>query len=353
MRFPLQLATLVLSLALSEAAFGQGPLTPPGAPAPLFKTLAQVEPRTPISSLPITISVPGSYYLTTNLTVASGNAIAIVTNGVALDLNGFTISSTAPSGNFGTAILFNSGLSDLSVCNGFIRSGFTNNGANVYTGIGFAYGIHAGGASGTLNTRVVGVTVAGCQRIGIDLGLDSTLIESCLVRTIGGNGISASTVKNSMAIDCHGIGITADQVSDSRGECTVSDQGVLANRSAQNCYGFSKTGTGLYANTALNCYGYSVGSTGLYAISAQNCNGYSGSGIGLTGQTAANCFGTSTSGSGMVVQTAQNCYGSSSTGTGLSATIAMACVGNSTSGRDLQATIANSCSGTSNIISYK
>src|ERR1041384_2481496 len=250
MRFPLHLATLVLTLALSEAAFGQGQLTPPGAPAPLFKTLPQVEPRTPISSLPITINVPGSYYLTTNFTLAGGNAIIIVTNGVALDLNGFTISSTAPSGNFGTAILFNSGLSDLSVGNGFIRSGFTNNGTNVYTGIGFAYGIHAGGGSGPLNTRVVGVSVSGCQSIGIDLGSgDSTLIESCTVRTIGGNGMTASTVKSSVAMDCHGIGIAADQVSDSRGECTVSDYGVLANRAAHNCFGSSKSGYGLFANT--------------------------------------------------------------------------------------------------------
>ena len=31
---------------------GQGSLTPPGAPGETMKTLAQVEPRTPISSLP-------------------------------------------------------------------------------------------------------------------------------------------------------------------------------------------------------------------------------------------------------------------------------------------------------------
>jgi hypothetical protein len=32
--------------------------------------------------------------MTQNLAVSSGNAIAIATNGVTLDLNGFTISST-------------------------------------------------------------------------------------------------------------------------------------------------------------------------------------------------------------------------------------------------------------------
>ena len=40
---------LLLSTLISQfsTAFGQGALTPPGAPAPLFKTLSQVEPRTP------------------------------------------------------------------------------------------------------------------------------------------------------------------------------------------------------------------------------------------------------------------------------------------------------------------
>ena len=42
-----------------------------------MKTLAQIEPRTPISSVPFTISAPGSYYLTTNVTTTVSNAIVI------------------------------------------------------------------------------------------------------------------------------------------------------------------------------------------------------------------------------------------------------------------------------------
>src|SRR6267142_7145346 len=95
MKTKIQLFAVFVIAALATL-FAQGALTPPGAPAPTMKTLAQIEPRTPISA-PLVITQPGSYYLTTNLSVTSGDAIIINTNQVTLDLNGFTISSTAPS----------------------------------------------------------------------------------------------------------------------------------------------------------------------------------------------------------------------------------------------------------------
>jgi len=82
-----------------SAVFAQGSLTPPaGTPAPTMKTLAQVEPRTPISSLPFTINQPGSYYLTGNLTgTASQNGITISADNVTLDLMGFSLNGVASS----------------------------------------------------------------------------------------------------------------------------------------------------------------------------------------------------------------------------------------------------------------
>ncbi len=338
-----------LALALStlnpqlSTCLAQGSLTPPGAPAPTMKTLAQIEARTPISSAPFTISVPGSYYLTTNLTVRSGDAIAIATNGVTLDLNGFTLSSTANPAA-GSGVRINSGLRNLTILNGFIQGGVTNN-AGTYGGPGFEYGIsYPSGAP--LNTRVVGVAVAGCQYYGIYLGFgESTVVESCTVRTVGGLGIVATTIKNSTASDCGGTAISGKQVSDCRGQ---SSSGIgLSAITAQNCYGQSSSDIGLYAYTALNCYGFSSSANGLSASTAQNCYGYSSSGTALSAYTAQNCYGYSSSGAGLYAETAQNCYGYSIGATGLYADrTAIGCYGSSPSGpRGLYALSANTCVG--------
>ena len=85
--------TITMFAALTVSlAFGQGSLTPPGAPAPTMKTLQQVEPRVPISTAGATITQSGSYYLTCNLVGASGvNGINVNADNVTIDLNGFVL----------------------------------------------------------------------------------------------------------------------------------------------------------------------------------------------------------------------------------------------------------------------
>ena len=313
------LSTIGLATILAApGAFAQGSLTPPGAPAPTMKTLDQIEPRTAITNTvsAVTIAQPGSYYLTGNLTVSSGDAITIATNGVKLDLNGFTIASTAPSAT-GMGIAINGGLRNLTIANGFIQGGVTNNGSGVYGGSGFQQGINSPGVS-PVNALVSRVSVSGCLFTGIGLGTgDSTVVESCTVRTMGGVGILASTVKSSVAVDCGNIAIAGDQVSDCRGKTTGIFPGVNAT-TANNCVGSSVSGNGLNATTANNCVGSSTG------------------GIGLNASTASNCVGSSSSGTGLfATDVATGCRGSSSTGTGLFAFIANGCRGISTSGTPL------------------
>jgi hypothetical protein len=138
------LTVLALSTLNSQlsTAFAQGSLTPPGQPAPTMKSADQIEPRTIVNAVNtpgdatslFIIRQPGSYYLTTNLTVSTGDGIDINTNNVTLDLNGFTIASTAASAT-GNGILLASGLSDITIYNGHIRGGVTNNGSGVYGGV--------------------------------------------------------------------------------------------------------------------------------------------------------------------------------------------------------------------------
>jgi len=398
--FKLKFAALLWGCAAFNhpltTAWAQGSLTPPGAPVASMKSLDQIharlEARTPITnaSSQVILSAPGSYYLTTNLTVNGGDAVVISASGVTLDLNGFTISSTAASAN-GNAITINNFTADLTIQNGHIRGGVTNNGSGTYSGPGFAAGISG---PSLRNARVSGVSVSGCLTYGIYLttvGAAATTVEDCSVQTMGTSGIYAATVRNCISLDCGGTAINCSQASDCRGESTGNGYGIFAISSAancqcvassnyglytiaaQNCYGSSSTGYGIYATQAQNCYGASSTGTGLSATSAlgcsglsttsyglyitvvaENCYGYSSSGYGLLTTLAQNCYGTSSTGTGLYAATAQNCRGYSfGNGNGLYSFQANSCYGSSTSGIGLSATYGNFCTGSSVSVTTK
>jgi len=291
----LTVSLLLSAFSLPLGAFSQGSLTPPGVPAVTMKSLDQVyarlDSRTAITNTSSTyiITVPGSYYLTTNLTVSSSYGIAIAASGVTLDLNGFTISSTLASASY-VGIFLSTPLSDITIVNGHIRSGVTNNGSGVYSGSGFAAGIGYSPIP-PANVMVFKVSVSGVSNDGINLGTgNATVVEACTVTTAGSVGISASTIKDSVAADCFNA-ISGDQVAGCRG--IGSANGVIASAAAQNCYGQGGLNCfGVHVSgTALNCYGTnSSSSTGLSATIAQNCIGSSASGIGLQATIANSCL---------------------------------------------------------------
>ena len=329
-----------------------------------MKSLDQVESRTPISSLPMTISASGSYYLTGNLSVSSGDAITVTAHGVSIDLNGFTISSTSANPS-GTAILFTGTSSNVTVKNGFIQSGITRSDIT-FSGSGFLNGMYFS-SDNPKNVVVSHVSVAGVLKDGIDLGTnDSTVAESCTVRVAGGAGIVAWHVRDCAVRECGNTGIVGGQVQNSTAWTVGSFTGLQADN-ALNCSGVSNTGTGLDVSEAMNCNGNSFAGTGLKAVVAMNCRGGSTNGDGMhILRVATNCFGLSTNGRGLFVEDLNNssdgiansCYGATSSSNndfaGLTTLIAIGCYGSTSnpSGYGIACGTANSSYGTPNIFVF-
>lgn len=399
----LAVALAIVSLiSLQPLAFSQGDLTPPGAPGPTMKTLDQIESRTPISAAPFTINQPGSYYLTGNVAVDSGDAITVAASAVTLDLNGFTISSTA-SPAAGIGVLISGAPRNVAIHNGHIRGSVTQNNG-VFSGDGFSAGVSF--ASGEpIAVRVSNLSVTGCSGGGIIMGFKSTIVQSCAVHTVGGIGVYADIVSDTDALDCGGMGIYCRLASNSRGfsfaetgllaelsakNCagsTSSNSAGLSGHSLENCEGGSNGGIGIFGNNVASCWGNSLTGPGIFSFTVSNSYGTSGTGDGInafsvvansygrsntngrgifakvvTGShgissggigvsaeaTALNCQGESTSGTGLQAgRAAENSYGISSSGFGLfvSDGTATNCHGRSTSGTGLRANIVNACRG--------
>ena len=311
--------SMLLAFCLGSIAFGQGSLTPPaGTPAPTMKTLDEIdqsvinvtttvkttEPRTPLidgspgvaifSSGTIRITQSGSYYLTTNLTVSSSSGIQILASGVTLDLNGFTIRSTSATAS-GSGILIQG--SNVSIFNGHIVSGTTyNSGAsgNQYTGPGFQNGIYA--IDTYSNIRICDVFVSGCKFSGIYIKSKASLVESCIVQTVGSMGIQAGVVNSCSAITCGLIAIYGIQVTDSRG-ASVGSFGIYSEGTVANSYGYTSSTSifsdGIQAVEAVqNSYGYSKGGDGIRARIVSYSSGRSdGSALGTDGIQATIAIG--------------------------------------------------------------
>lgn len=118
-------AFLALGVALVCGVAAAGQLDPPGPPAPTMKTLDEVGPCYPVEWLPTSpsgvhvINAPGSYCLTGELAGVPGkNGIEINTDGVVLDLGGFTLRGVPGSWN-GVAAM--GAVRNIVVRNGVVR----------------------------------------------------------------------------------------------------------------------------------------------------------------------------------------------------------------------------------------
>ncbi|GMV26630.1 MAG: hypothetical protein AMXMBFR58_26610 [Phycisphaerae bacterium] len=278
-----------------------GPLDPPAGPvSPSYKTLTEVEPRTPISgsSTPgdadsqFRITQPGSYYLTGNITGVNGKSgIEIAASGVTLDLNGFTMTGVAGSLN-GVSVTSN-GPSGISVMNGTVI-GWGQGGVDLSFGgnddclvesiralnngdIGIAVrsrsvvrGCVASGNTTrgilTLSNSSVSDCVAEGNGSGISAGVGSTLVN-CVAANNTGDGFLASTTEGGMTfINCSAAKNGAD------GFQLVSTGNILT-----GCSAFRNLGDGFVLNSG---------------SSLTNCNAHENGGIGfdlVVGSSITSC----------------------------------------------------------------
>jgi hypothetical protein len=290
-------SSLVTVCALFVSAanlFAQGSLTPPGAPAPTMKTLDQVKPGIPIETLPYTINAAGSYYLTRNLTGATG--ISVTASNVTIDLSGFTI--TGPGKNAGTGAIGISGAAAtiVTVRNGKILQ-FPSDGIrlaavavieDIVVDQCGGMGINAGEQSRVERSRA-GAT----GDIGVNVG-DSSVVNSCIVIVATNFGIKAGfscQISQSISNYNSGPGIFAANnavLRDCAAAYNTSGGGILAGvqSALHNCVAYSNTGGfGIEANggsTLTNCTAaFNTGSIAIYTTFACTLNNCSA--VGNTG----------------------------------------------------------------------
>jgi parallel beta-helix repeat protein len=120
---------------------------------------------TPIKSVPYTITAPGYYYLTANLTVSGSNSYGIVVNAdnVTLNLMGYSLSYAS---TFWSVGVYMNGRSNVEVRNGTVR-GFTQ--------AGIMEGSTAGAKHRVINVRAVN----NAGGLGIFLHGSGHLVENC------------------------------------------------------------------------------------------------------------------------------------------------------------------------------
>jgi parallel beta-helix repeat protein len=213
-RIAMGLLALAGLVGYSVTAGGSGKLAAPLAP--VKKSLNDVEPRTPISSLPYTISAAGSYYLTGNLT-SDANGIVVDANNVTIDLAGFSM--TGPGSGVSYGIYMNA-RRNVEIRNGTVQ-GFTG-----------PYPLGGGICEddGT-GHRVIGVRVVSNGR-GIVLRGSGHLVRDCTLVQNTSFGIhvgQACTVTGNTCYENHNRGITTYSNCTVTGNtcCDNGNQGIL------------------------------------------------------------------------------------------------------------------------------
>jgi parallel beta-helix repeat protein len=161
----------------------------------------QDDPRTPISSLPYTITESGSYYVTGNLS-STTNGIVIEASGVTVDLMGFSLTGDGSSGDYG---IYVAGSTNAVIDRVTIKGGSIS---------GFSYGLRCKYMNNIRIEQMVvsGNTLSGVLLYGYQGQCNGNTIADC---TISGNGDEGVILYGSWG-QCDGNTIA---------DCTISGNG--------------------------------------------------------------------------------------------------------------------------------
>ena len=302
-----------LGLLAAPVAFAQGSLTPPGAPAPSMKSLDQIEPRVSISTLAgdatalFVITNPGAYYLTANISGASGKAaIAVDANDVSLDLNGFALIGVSGATR-GVELRGNS--LNFSLRNGSVRNWTT-------AGVGLAGSpaptnavledLRISAIAGPAISLAGGsaITIARCTVSGATQGIllgGAGLVERCVVSQITNPANYVTGIDAGAVLDCEVTSVTAGGSYDAIGINAHTARGCRVMAITGGGNGIS---VGIQSDTAVGCSVSTIGASntgvgeGIEASTVSACtvsivgNASSGSiqyGIAGTGAAVTGC----------------------------------------------------------------
>jgi hypothetical protein len=234
--------TACLAAVLTTAVITHaGPLDPPsGTIKPTYRTLSEVEPRTPINddTTPgdadsiYRITKPGSYFLTEAVLGTTGKmGIEIAADHVTIDLRGFRMQGTASSlAGINTATTCD----DITVMNGTV-TGWGGDGIRLYGSDATGYKVLNVTTSSNGNTGIRvggGAIITGCTSSNNTesgfIGLGNAVIENCTANDNGADGFVlyyGSTIRSSSARD---NGLDGIKVNES---CVVDACSAYANGS--------------------------------------------------------------------------------------------------------------------------